>query len=110
VSQAYRLTERAEADVQAIADFIAADSIDAAVKVVVALEDAFVLHVRAESAPPKDDSQHRQYAPDEVADVDPASPGIRVQRVRQTIGTEHNSKVHLIRGVPGISSRLHPER
>jgi plasmid stabilization system protein ParE len=43
VSQAYRLTERAEADVEAIADFIAADSIDAAVKVVLALEDAFVL-------------------------------------------------------------------
>jgi plasmid stabilization system protein ParE len=37
VSQAYRLTERAEADVQAIADFIAADSIDAAVKLVLAL-------------------------------------------------------------------------
>ena len=34
MSQAYRLTERAEADVEAIADFIAADSIDAAVKVV----------------------------------------------------------------------------
>jgi Plasmid stabilization system protein len=43
VSQAYRLTERAEADVEAIADFVAADSIDAAVKVVLALEDAFVL-------------------------------------------------------------------
>lgn len=43
MSQAYRLTERAEADVEAIADFIAADSIDAAVKVVLALEDAFVL-------------------------------------------------------------------
>jgi plasmid stabilization system protein ParE len=43
VSQAYRLTERAEADVEAIADFIAADNIDAAVKVVLALEDAFVL-------------------------------------------------------------------
>jgi plasmid stabilization system protein ParE len=43
VSQAYRLTERAEADVEAIADFIAMDSIDAAVKVVLALEDAFVL-------------------------------------------------------------------
>ena len=43
VSQAYRLTERAEADVEAIADFIAADSIDAAVKVVLALEEAFVL-------------------------------------------------------------------
>jgi plasmid stabilization system protein ParE len=40
VSQAYRLTERAEADVEAIADLIATDSIDAAVKVVVALEDA----------------------------------------------------------------------
>lgn len=39
----YRLTERAEADVDAIADFIAADSIDAAVKVVLALEDACVL-------------------------------------------------------------------
>lgn len=43
MSQAYRLTERAEADVEAIADFIAADSIDAAVKVVLALEEAFVL-------------------------------------------------------------------
>jgi toxin ParE1/3/4 len=43
VSQAYRLTERAEADVEAIADFIATDSIDAAAKVVLALEDAFVL-------------------------------------------------------------------
>jgi plasmid stabilization system protein ParE len=43
VSQAYRLTERAEADVEAIADFIAGDSVDAAVKVVLALEDAFVL-------------------------------------------------------------------
>jgi plasmid stabilization system protein ParE len=30
VSHAYRLTERAEADVEAIADFIADDSIDAA--------------------------------------------------------------------------------
>jgi plasmid stabilization system protein ParE len=43
VSRAYRLTERAEADVDAIADFIAVDSVDAAVKVVLALEDAFVL-------------------------------------------------------------------
>jgi plasmid stabilization system protein ParE len=43
VSKAYRLTERAEADVDAIADFIAADSVDAAVKVVLALEEAFVL-------------------------------------------------------------------
>lgn len=43
MSQAYRLTKRAEADVEAIVDFIAADSIDAAVKVVLALEDAFVL-------------------------------------------------------------------
>ena len=43
MSHAYRLTERAEADVEAIADFIAADSIDAAVKVVLALEEAFVL-------------------------------------------------------------------
>jgi plasmid stabilization system protein ParE len=43
VSQAYRLTKRAEADIEAIADFIAADSIDAAVKVIVALEDAFAL-------------------------------------------------------------------
>jgi plasmid stabilization system protein ParE len=42
VSHAYRLTDRAEADVEAIADFIAADSIDAAVNVVLALEDAFV--------------------------------------------------------------------
>lgn len=43
MSSAYRLTEGAEADVDAIADFIAADSVDAAVKVVLALEDAFVL-------------------------------------------------------------------
>lgn len=43
MSQAYRLTERAEADIEAIADFIAADSVDAAIKVVLALEDAFVL-------------------------------------------------------------------
>jgi plasmid stabilization system protein ParE len=43
VTLAYRLTERAEADVDAITDFIAADNIDAAVKVVLALEDAFVL-------------------------------------------------------------------
>ncbi|MBY0495045.1 MAG: type II toxin-antitoxin system RelE/ParE family toxin [Cyanobacteria bacterium] len=43
MSQTYRLTERAEADVEAITDFIAADNIDAAVKVVLALEDAFVL-------------------------------------------------------------------
>ena len=43
MSQAYRLTERAEADVDAITDFITADNIDAAVKVVLALEDAFVL-------------------------------------------------------------------
>jgi len=43
VSQTYRLTERAEADVETIADFIAGDSVDAAVKVVLALEDAFVL-------------------------------------------------------------------
>ena len=43
MSQAYRLTERAEADVEALADFIAADSIEAAMKVVLALEDAFVL-------------------------------------------------------------------
>lgn len=43
MSQSYRLTERAEADVEAIADFIAADSIDAAMKVVLALEEAFVL-------------------------------------------------------------------
>ena len=43
MSQAYRLTERAKADVEAIADFIAADSIDAALKVVLALEEAFVL-------------------------------------------------------------------
>ena len=39
----YRLTQRAEADVDALADFIAADSIDAAVKVVLALEDAGAL-------------------------------------------------------------------
>ena len=43
MSQAYRLTEQAEADIEAIADFIAADNIDAAVKVVLALEEAFVL-------------------------------------------------------------------
>lgn len=43
MSHAYRLTERAEADVDTITDFIAADNIDAAVKVVLALEDAFVL-------------------------------------------------------------------
>lgn len=43
MSQAYRLTERAEADVEAIADFIAADSMDAGVKVVLALEEAFGL-------------------------------------------------------------------
>ena len=43
MSQAYRLTERAEADVEAIADFIAGDSVDAAVKVVLSLEEAFVL-------------------------------------------------------------------
>lgn len=43
MTQAYRLTERAEADVDAITDFIAADNIDAALKVVLALEDAFVL-------------------------------------------------------------------
>jgi toxin ParE1/3/4 len=43
VNQTYRLTERAEADVEAIADFIAADSIDTAVKVLLALEEAFVL-------------------------------------------------------------------
>ena len=43
MSRPYRLTERAEADVDAIADFIAGDSVDAAVKVVLALEDAFVL-------------------------------------------------------------------
>ena len=41
MSQAYRLAERAEPDVEAITDFIAADSIDAAMKVVLALEDAF---------------------------------------------------------------------
>jgi plasmid stabilization system protein ParE len=43
VSVAYRLTDRAEADVQAIAEFKPADSVDAAVKVVLALEDAFTL-------------------------------------------------------------------
>ncbi|HJU44255.1 MAG TPA: type II toxin-antitoxin system RelE/ParE family toxin [Vicinamibacterales bacterium] len=43
MSRAYRLTDRAEADVEAIADFIAGDSVDAAVKVALALEDAFVL-------------------------------------------------------------------
>ena len=45
MSQAYRLTERAEADVEAIADFIAADNIDAAVKVVLALEPLTILTV-----------------------------------------------------------------
>jgi plasmid stabilization system protein ParE len=43
VSQPYRLTERAEADVETITDFIAGDSIDAAMKVMLALEDAFLL-------------------------------------------------------------------
>jgi plasmid stabilization system protein ParE len=43
VSLAYRLTDRAEADVRAIADFIAADSVDSAVRVVLAFEDAFAL-------------------------------------------------------------------
>jgi len=41
VSRTYRLSEQAEAHVDAIADFIAGDSVDAAVKVVLALEDAF---------------------------------------------------------------------
>ena len=36
MSQAYRLTGRAEADVEAITDFIAADNLNAAVKVVLA--------------------------------------------------------------------------
>jgi plasmid stabilization system protein ParE len=40
---AYRLTAGAEADVDAIADFVASDSIDAAVKVVLAFEEAFTL-------------------------------------------------------------------
>ena len=43
MSRTYRLSEQAEAHVDAIADFIAGDSVDAAVKVVLALEDAFVL-------------------------------------------------------------------
>jgi len=43
MSKTYRLAERTEADVEAIADFIAGDSVDAAVKIVLALEDAFVL-------------------------------------------------------------------
>ncbi len=43
MSPAYRLSNRAEADVEAIADFIAADNVDAAVKLVIALEDAFSL-------------------------------------------------------------------
>ena len=43
MSKTYRLTQGAEADVEAIADFIAGDSVDAAVKVVQALEDAFEL-------------------------------------------------------------------
>lgn len=56
MSKTYRLTERAEADVEAIADVIAGDSVDATLKVVLALEDAFGLlasrpgigHVRQE--------------------------------------------------------------
>ena len=43
MSRTYRLTERAEADVEEIANFIADDNVDAAVKVVLALEDAFAL-------------------------------------------------------------------
>lgn len=43
MNKTYRLTKRAEADVEAIADFIAGDSVEAAVKVVLALEDAFGL-------------------------------------------------------------------
>ena len=43
MSRTYRLSEQAGAHVDAIADFIAGDSVDAAVKVVLALEDAFVL-------------------------------------------------------------------
>ena len=43
MSRTYRLSQQAEAHVDAIADFIAGDSVDAAVKVVLALEDAFVL-------------------------------------------------------------------
>lgn len=46
MSHAYRLTAQAEADVDAIADFIAADSVDAALKVTLALEDAFLLLAR----------------------------------------------------------------
>lgn len=41
MSPAYRLTDRAEADLEAIADSIAVSSVDAAVKIMVALEDAF---------------------------------------------------------------------
>jgi plasmid stabilization system protein ParE len=43
VNRTYRLSEQAEAQVDAIADFIAGDSVDAAVKIVLALEDAFML-------------------------------------------------------------------
>jgi plasmid stabilization system protein ParE len=43
VSRTHRLSEQAEAHVDAIADLIAGDNVDAAVKVVLALEDAFVL-------------------------------------------------------------------
>jgi antitoxin ParD1/3/4/toxin ParE1/3/4 len=43
VSQTYRLTRQAEADVEEITAFIAADNVDAAVKVAMALEDAFAL-------------------------------------------------------------------
>jgi plasmid stabilization system protein ParE len=43
VSRTYCVTERAEADVEAIADFIAGDSVDAAVNVLLALEDALGL-------------------------------------------------------------------
>lgn len=43
MSTTYHLTERAEADVEAIADFLAGDSVDVALKVVLALEDAFGL-------------------------------------------------------------------
>ena len=49
MSGTYRLTERAEADVHSVAGFIADDSVDAAVKVVLALEDAFVLLGRGQA-------------------------------------------------------------
>ena len=74
MSQAYRLTAQAEADVAAIADFIAADSIDVALKVVLALEDTFVLvatqpgigHAREESDEPSSQVLERLLLPGRV--------------------------------------------